>query len=108
MKAILSCWENGSVIRSWLVQLMREQLEQKDLSAVPSFIEVFEEVNWLVTDAMKIEVSIPVIAQSVMQLIASRDNENSWAKAIAMMRHGFGGHPFGEDDHIKKKEQKGK
>jgi len=34
LKAILSCWENGSVIRSWLVQLMREQLEQKDLSAV--------------------------------------------------------------------------
>jgi len=34
LKAILSGWENGSVIRSWLVQLMREQLEQKDLSAV--------------------------------------------------------------------------
>ncbi len=107
LKAILSCWENGSVIRSWLVQLMREQLEQKDLSAVPSFIEVFGEVNWLVTDAMKMEVSIPVIAQSVMQLIASRDNENSWAKAIAMMRHGFGGHPFGEDDHIKKERAEG-
>ncbi len=109
LKALLSCWENGSVIRSWLVQLMREQLEQKDLSAVPSFIEDTGEVNWLVTDAMKMEVSIPVIAQSVMQLIASRDNENSWAKAIAMMRHGFGGHPFGEDDHIKKrKSRKGK
>lgn len=63
LKSILSCWENGSVIRSWLVQLMREQLEQKDLSAVPSFIEVFGEVNWLVTDAMKMEVSIHVIAQ---------------------------------------------
>ena len=107
LKAILSCWENGSVIRSWLVQLMREQLEQKDLSAVPSFIEVFGEVNWLVTDAMKMEVSIPVIAQSVMQLIASRDNENSCAKAIAMMRHGFSGHPFGEDDHIKKERAEG-
>ncbi len=107
LKAFLSCWENGSVIRSWLVQLMREQLEQKDLSAVPSFIEDTGEVNWLVTDAMKMEVSIPVIAQSVMQLIASRDNENSWAKAIAMMRHGFGGHPFGEDDHIKKERAEG-
>ena len=34
-------------------------------------------------------------------------NENSWAKAIAMMRHGFGGHPFGEDDHIKKERAEG-
>ncbi len=42
-----------------------------------------------------------------MQLIASRDNENSWAKAIAMLRHGFGGHPFGEDDHIKKERAEG-
>jgi hypothetical protein len=29
-------------------------------------------------------------------MIARRDNENSWTKAIAMMRHGFGGHLFGE------------
>jgi 6-phosphogluconate dehydrogenase len=36
-------------------------------------------------------------------LTAHHLNENSWAKAIAMMRHGFGGHPFGEDDHIKKR-----
>jgi hypothetical protein len=35
------------------------------------------------------------------------DNENSWAKAIAIMRHGFGGHPFGEDDHIKKERAEG-
>ncbi len=59
------------------------------------------------TNAMKMEVIIPVIAQSVMQLIDSRDNENSCAKAIAMMRHGFGGHPFGEDDNIKKERATG-
>jgi 6-phosphogluconate dehydrogenase len=46
---------------------MREQLEKKDLLAVPSFIEDTGEVNWLVTDDIKMEVSIPVIAQSVMQ-----------------------------------------
>ena len=33
--------------------------------------------------------------------------KNSWAKAIAIMRHGFGGHPFGEDDHIKKERAEG-
>jgi len=52
-------------------------------------------VNWLVADALKMEVPIPVISQSVMQLFASRDGKRNWARAIAMMRHGFGGHPYG-------------
>jgi len=42
-----------------------------------------------------------VIAQSVMQLIASRDADHISPKAIAMMRNGFGGHPFGTDDAIR-------
>lgn len=48
----------------------------------------------------KMEVSVPVIAQAVMQLFSSRDNQKNWARAIAMMRHGFGGHPFGKDEAI--------
>jgi 6-phosphogluconate dehydrogenase len=99
---ILKCWENGSVIRSWLVQLMREQLEtQNGMDNVPPYIEDTGEVNWLVTDAMYMEVPVPVIAQSVMSLLASRDSEKTWAKSIAMMRHGFGGHPFGESEYLK-------
>jgi 6-phosphogluconate dehydrogenase len=35
-----------------------------------------------------------------MQLFASRDAEKTWAKAVAMMRHGFGGHPYGPDEEI--------
>ncbi|MBI3319000.1 MAG: hypothetical protein HYZ89_00205 [Candidatus Omnitrophica bacterium] len=46
------------------------------------------------------EVPVPVIAQSVMQLFTSRDDKKYWARAIAMMRHGFGGHPFGPDAGI--------
>lgn len=107
LKDILSCWEHGSVIRSWLVQLMREQLEKSDLTDVPSYIEDTGEVDWLVQDAMKMDVPIPVIAQSVMQLIASRNNTDTWAKAIVMMRHGFGGHPFGEDKRIKEEREHG-
>jgi 6-phosphogluconate dehydrogenase len=99
---ILKCWENGSVIRSWLVELMRKQLETQDgYDKIPAYIEDTGEVNWLVNDAMHMEVAIPVIAQSVMSLIASRDKEQTWAKAIAMMRHGFGGHPFGESAFLK-------
>jgi 6-phosphogluconate dehydrogenase len=108
MTSILKCWENGSVIRSWLVELMRKQLqEQKGFENVPPYVEDTGEVNWLINDAMHMEVSIPVIAQSVMQLIASREKDNISAKAIAMMRHGFGGHPFGEDEEIKKERIRG-
>jgi hypothetical protein len=57
-------------------------------------------VNWLVDDAMQMEVSVPVIAQSVMQLLASRDQDRNWARAVAMMRHGFGNHPFGPEQRF--------
>lgn len=94
---ILKCWQNGSVVRSWLIDLMHDGLlaQEKGLDSVPGYIEDTGEVNWLVGDAMRMEVPIPVISASVMQLFASRDDRRNWARAIAIMRHGFGGHPFG-------------
>lgn len=93
---VLECWRHGSVIRSWLVDLLAEAYRGgQGLSKIPGFIEDTGEVNWLVADAIHREVPIPVIAQSVFQLFASRDEDKRWARAIAAMRHGFGGHPFG-------------
>ena len=93
---ILRNWRHGSVIRSWLIDLMeRAYREQHGLKSVDSYVEDTGEVNWLVDDAMHMEVAIPVIAQSVMQLIASRDQYRNSTRAVAMMRHGFGGHPYG-------------
>ena len=106
---ILHCWNNGSVIRSWLIELMGKMYDEKQgFSQVPSYIEDTGEVNWLISDAMYMEVPVPVMAQSVMQLFASREKTQIWAKAIAMMRHGFGGHPFGEDSGIKREREFGK
>ncbi len=101
ISAILQCWQHGSVIRSWLVELMETAYrEQGGLEKVPSYVEDTGEVNWLVDDALHMEVPIPVITQSVVQLLASRDKRHDSARAIAMMRHGFGGHPFGADAGI--------
>lgn len=97
---ILYTWNHGSVVRSWLIELMKQLYDEKQGFNVPSYVEDTGEVNWLVSDAMRMEVSIPVIAQSVMQLIASRDADHVSPKAIAMMRNGFGGHPFGTDAGI--------
>jgi 6-phosphogluconate dehydrogenase len=94
--AVLACWRHGSVIRSWLIDLMHEQYVKEDgMQKIPSFVDDTGEVNWLVADALQMEVAIPVIAQAVMQLFASRDEPKNWARAVAMMRNGFGGHAYG-------------
>ena len=95
-------WNHGSVIRSWLIQLMEEGLKaQGNIEKVPSFIEDTGEVNWLVQYAINREVPIPVTALSVMELFRSRQKESDTSRAIALMRHGFGGHPFGPNDYIR-------
>lgn len=106
---VLECWGKGSVIRSWLVELLTDAYKaDPDLKKPSSFIEDTGEVNWLVADALRMEVPVPVIAQSVMQLFASRDEQKSWARAIVMMRHGFGGHPFGPEESIARERREGK
>ncbi|MGE5145293.1 MAG: NADP(+)-dependent, decarboxylating phosphogluconate dehydrogenase [Candidatus Eiseniibacteriota bacterium] len=106
---VLRCWRHGSVIRSWLVDLMAAAYRERGgLDTTPAFVEDTGEVNWLVNDALHMETAIPVIAQSVMQLIASRDGRGNAARAIAQMRHGFGGHPFGADAAIARERRQGR
>ena len=98
---VLRCWRHGSVIRSWLVDLMETMYrKQGGLDKIPAFVDDTGEVNWLVDDALHMEVAIPVITQSVVQLVASRDGKHDASRAIAMMRHGFGGHPYGPARNI--------
>jgi 6-phosphogluconate dehydrogenase len=108
IEAVVGCWRNGSVIRGWLIDLMHQACgERGGLAGVPPFVEDTGEVNWLVADALRMEVPIPVIAQSVMQLFSSRDDRRIWARAVAMMRHGFGGHPYGPSQPIAEERQTG-
>ena len=106
LPGILRCWRHGSVIRSWLVDLLEQGWREKGgLERIPPYVEDTGEVNWLVSDAMRMEIPVPVIAAAVMQLSASRDDARDWARAIAVMRHGFGGHPYGADEAIRKARQ---
>ena len=82
--------------------------ENGGLAEIPAYVEDTGEVNWLVDDALHMEVPIPVISQAVMQLFASRDDRKNWARAIAMMRHGFGGHPFGPDAAVVRERREGR
>lgn len=106
---VLRCWRHGSVIRSWLIDLMEAAYRADGgLEKIPPYVEDTGEVNWLVNDALHMEVPVPVISQAVMQLFASRDEKNNWARAIAMMRHGFGGHPYGSDQSIVRERREGR
>ena len=78
------------------------------LGNVPAYVGDAGEVNWLVDDTLHMDVPTPVITQSVVQLIASRDNRRDWARAIAMMRHGFGGHPYGPDKGVELERRTGR
>lgn len=101
VSGVLECWRHGSVIRSWLVDLLAEAYAaDPGLKKPGAHIEDTGEVNWLVADALRMEVPVPVIAQSVMQLFTSREEQKDWARAIVAMRHGFGGHPYGKDPAI--------
>jgi 6-phosphogluconate dehydrogenase len=106
---VLESWRHGSVVRSWLVDLMAESYRRSGgLGEVPAYVGDTGEVNWLVDDALHMDVAIPVITQSVIQLVASRDDRRNWARAIAMMRHGFGGHPYGADKGVERERHTGR
>jgi len=106
---VLRCWRHGSVIRSWLMDLMEEVYRANGaLENVPSYVDDTGEVNWLVDDALHMEVPVPVISQAVMQLFASRDGNKNWARAIAMMRHGFGGHAYGPSEAVVRERREGR
>lgn len=100
LAAVFKNWSHGSVIRGWLVELMEKGLREQGIDNVPSYVEDTGEVNWLVQDAVDKEIPIPVITQSVMELFKSRMDGSDVYRSIALMRHGFGGHPFGKDNHI--------
>ena len=112
LQGVVECWRRGSVIRSWLIDLLAEaHAADPGLQRAESgFVEDTGEVNWLVMDAMRMEVPVPVIAQSVMQLFLSREGpaDRDWARAVIAMRHGFGGHPFGPDESIARERREGR
>ncbi len=105
----LECWRNGSVIRSWLIDLMtRAYKGDPEFKKTQGYIEDTGEVNWLIGDALAMDVPVPVIAQSIMALMKSRDATRIADKAIIEMRHEFGGHPYGPDEAVRTEREHGR
>jgi 6-phosphogluconate dehydrogenase len=92
--ALFHNWGHGSVIRGWLVELIERGLREHQLEELSSYVEDTREVNWAVEYALEKEAWIPVIAQAELAWYRYRDPDSVAGKAVALLRHGFGGHPL--------------
>jgi 6-phosphogluconate dehydrogenase len=90
---IAEVWRFGSVIRSWLLDLTSEAIEDdQGLSAIESWVPDSGEGRWMVAEAIDQDVPAPVITLSLLMRFVSRQEEGYAAKLLSAMRNQFGGH----------------
>jgi 6-phosphogluconate dehydrogenase len=94
LKDVTRVWQNGSVVRSWLLDLMALAFETEgsDLKAIRGYVEDSGEGRWTVQAALDENVPAPVITMSLLMRFASRQDDSFAAKVIAALRNQFGGH----------------
>lgn len=91
--AISHLWNHGSVVRSWLLELLEEVLT-KDyaLDNIRGYVADSGEGRWTVQEAINASVPAPVITMALYARFASRQDDSYSAKVIAALRTAFGGH----------------
>jgi 6-phosphogluconate dehydrogenase len=91
---IARMWQNGSVVRSWLLDLAVLAFEQdgNDLKDIKGYVEDSGEGRWTVQEAIDQSTPAPIITLSLLMRFASRQPESFSAKVIAALRNQFGGH----------------
>lgn len=92
---IAEIWRYGSVVRSWLLDLIARALtEDSELRDIKPVVEDSGEGRWTVFEAINQDVAAPVITLSLLQRLRSRDKESYSDRLLAAMRYQFGGHPI--------------
>ncbi len=90
---IAEIWRYGSVIRSWLLDLTADALAgNPTLDGLQAYVVDSGEGRWTVFEAIDLNVSAPVITESVIRRIRSREENNFTDRMLAIMRNEFGGH----------------
>ena len=90
---IASIWQSGSVVRSWLLDLVARALqEQPGLEGIAPYVEDSGEGRWTVQESLDSAVPAPVIALSLMERFRSRQQGSFADRVLAAMRQQFGGH----------------
>jgi 6-phosphogluconate dehydrogenase len=90
---VAQIWRFGSVVRSWLLDLTADALgKNPTLEGLEAWVEDSGEGRWTVVEAIDLNVSAPVITESLMRRIRSREQNNFTDRMLAIMRNEFGGH----------------
>ncbi|HEY2327673.1 MAG TPA: decarboxylating 6-phosphogluconate dehydrogenase [Gaiellaceae bacterium] len=91
---IAGIWRYGSVVRSWLLELLYAafELEGPHLDKIRGYVEDSGEGRWTIHEAMAEDVPVPVITAALFARFASRQDESFAAKVNAALRNQFGGH----------------
>jgi 6-phosphogluconate dehydrogenase len=92
LSEVARIWQHGSVIRSWLLDLIKGALDvDEELANIAPYVMDSGEGRWTVFEAIDLNVSAPVITTALERRIRSREDGYT-EKLIAMMRNAFGGH----------------
>ena len=94
LEEISGIWRYGSVVRSWLLELLHTAFEEHggNLDDIAPYVEDSGEGRWTIHEAIAESVPAPVIAASLFARFASRNEINFAAKVAAALRNQFGGH----------------
>ena len=98
LAGVSEMWRHGSVVRSWLLDLTAEFLQNdQTLDAIAPFVADSGEGRWTVLEAVEQGTPAPVMTLALMMRFASQGKHEYTDKLLAMMRKGFGGHGVKED-----------
>jgi 6-phosphogluconate dehydrogenase len=91
---VAGIWRYGSVVRSWLLELLHTAFEQHggNLDDIAPYVEDSGEGRWTIHEAIAENVPAPVISAALFARFASRNEINFAAKVAAALRNQFGGH----------------
>jgi len=92
-QAVYQAWTNGTVVRSWLQQLLAKALkEDPELGEISGYTDDSGEGRWTVEEAIRLRVPVPAIAAALFARFLSRQDDSPTMKAVAALRNQFGGH----------------
>jgi 6-phosphogluconate dehydrogenase len=94
LEEIAGIWRYGSVVRSWLLELLHAAFEKEgpQLEDIAGYVEDSGEGRWTINEAINAAVPVPVISAALFARFASRREINFSAKVAAALRNQFGGH----------------
>jgi 6-phosphogluconate dehydrogenase len=92
-------WRYGSVVRSWLLDLLGNALEENpEMEGIEPWVADSGEGRWTVFESIDLDVPAPVAALALIARLRSRDEESYSDRLLAALRNQFGGHAVRKED----------